>query len=99
MRHGVTLQREDNSEYLPASTVIWAAGVRASALAGGSQALRAPSSDRAGRVTVESDLTLQGHPEVFALGDMVRVRGRTASAAAARRRAGSDPAGPLRRDA
>src|SRR5205807_2497383 len=31
--------------------------------------------DRAGRVTVEPDLTLPGHPEVFALGDMVRVRG------------------------
>jgi NADH dehydrogenase len=30
--------------------------------------------DRAGRVTVEPDLTLPGHPEVFALGDMVRVR-------------------------
>jgi NADH dehydrogenase len=31
--------------------------------------------DRAGRLTVESDLTLAGHPEVIALGDMVRVRG------------------------
>jgi NADH dehydrogenase len=30
--------------------------------------------DGAGRVTVEQDLTLPGHPEVFALGDMVRVR-------------------------
>jgi NADH:ubiquinone reductase (H+-translocating) len=32
--------------------------------------------DRAGRIAVEPDLTLPGHPEVFALGDMVRVRGR-----------------------
>ena len=31
--------------------------------------------DRAGRLTVEPDLTLPGHPEVFALGDMVTVRG------------------------
>jgi NADH dehydrogenase len=30
--------------------------------------------DRAGRVTIEPDLTLPGHPEVLALGDMVRVR-------------------------
>jgi NADH dehydrogenase len=30
--------------------------------------------DRAGRVMVESDLTLRGHPEVFALGDMVQVQ-------------------------
>jgi NADH dehydrogenase len=55
--------------------VIWAAGVTASPLA----ALLADRSgaelDRAGRVTVEPDLSLPGHPEVFALGDMVRVRG------------------------
>ncbi len=31
--------------------------------------------DRAGRVTVEPDLTLPGHPEVFGIGDMVTVRG------------------------
>ena len=30
--------------------------------------------DRAGRIAVESDLTLPGHPEVMALGDMVRVK-------------------------
>jgi NADH:ubiquinone reductase (H+-translocating) len=73
---GVTLQHEDNSEYLPASTVIWAAGVRASALAGQLARAVGAEPDPAGRVTVESDLTLQGHPEVIALGDMVRVRGR-----------------------
>src|SRR3954454_21513994 len=71
---GVTLQRDDNSEYLPAGTVIWAAGVRASALAGELASAAGAEQDRAGRVTVESDLTLQGHPEVIALGDMVRVR-------------------------
>ena len=36
---------------------------------------RATETDRAGRITVEPDLTLPGHPEVFALGDMVTVRG------------------------
>jgi NADH dehydrogenase len=37
--------------------------------------------DQAGRVTVEPDLTLPGHPEVLAFGDMVRVRdGRTGEA-------------------
>ena len=73
---GVTLQRDGNSEYLPARTVIWAAGVRASALAGELARATGADPDPAGRVTVESDLTLQGHPEVIALGDMVRVRGR-----------------------
>jgi NADH dehydrogenase len=71
---GVMLQRGDKTEYLPARTVIWAAGVRASALAGELASAAGAERDRAGRVTVESDLTLPGHPEVIALGDMVRVR-------------------------
>jgi NADH dehydrogenase len=33
--------------------------------------------DKAGRILVEPDLTLPGHPEVFAIGDMIRVRGRS----------------------
>jgi NADH dehydrogenase len=77
---GVTLQHEDNSEYLSATTVIWAAGVRASALAGELASAVGAEQDGAGRVTVESDLTLQGHPEVIAIGDMVRVRGRDGEA-------------------
>ncbi len=62
------------TERVPARTVIWAAGVTASALAGRLAELTGSERDRAGRVTVERDLTLPGHPEVFALGDMVRVR-------------------------
>jgi NADH dehydrogenase len=73
---GVTLRRERGSEYLPARTVIWAAGVRASSLAGELASAAGAEPDSAGRVTVESDLTLLGHPEVVALGDMVRVRGK-----------------------
>ena len=71
---GVTLQREGNSEHLPARTVIWAAGVRASALAGELASAAGAEPDSTGHVTVETDLTLQRHPEVIALGDMVRVR-------------------------
>ena len=55
-------------------TVIWAAGVNASALAGQLGKLAGADVDRAGRVTVERDLTLPGHPEVVVLGDMVQVR-------------------------
>jgi len=54
--------------------VIWAAGVTASGLARRLAELTGAETDRAGRVTVEPDLTLPGHQEVFALGDMVRVR-------------------------
>jgi len=61
-------------ERVPSRTVIWAAGVEASGLASRLAELTGAERDRAGRVTVEPDLTLPGHPEVFALGDMVRVR-------------------------
>jgi NADH dehydrogenase len=62
-------------ERIPTRTVIWAAGVTAAGLAARLGELTGAELDRAGRVTVEPDLTLPGHPEVFALGDMVRVRG------------------------
>jgi NADH dehydrogenase len=60
-------------ERIPTRTVIWAAGVSASHLAARLGELTGAERDRAGRVTVRPDLTLPGHPEVFALGDMVRV--------------------------
>jgi len=60
---------------IPTRTVVWAAGVTASKLGARLSELTGAELDRAGRVAVESDLTLPRHPEVFALGDMVRVRG------------------------
>jgi NADH dehydrogenase len=59
---------------IPARNAVWAAGVTASPLAGLLAAAVAGETDRAGRVTVEPDLTLPGHPEVYAIGDMVAVR-------------------------
>jgi NADH dehydrogenase len=53
-------------ERINAATVLWAAGVRASDLG---KTLNVPL-DKAGRVIVKDDLTLQDHPEVFVLGDM-----------------------------
>jgi NADH dehydrogenase len=60
---------------IPAHTKVWAAGVTASPLAGLLAEAVGAETDRAGRITVEPDLTVAGHPEVFALGDMVSVRG------------------------
>lgn len=53
----------------PARTVIWAAGVKASPAASwlGAEA------DRAGRVRVERDLSVPGHPEIFVIGDTAAV--------------------------
>jgi NADH dehydrogenase len=74
---GVTIEdRGGARERIPARTVVWAAGVSASGLASRLGELTGAERDRAGRVTVEADLTLPGRPEVFALGDMVRVRDR-----------------------
>lgn len=56
-------------ERIPARTVLWAAGVAASPLG---RALGAPL-DRAGRVKVEPDLTLPGHPDVHVAGDLAAV--------------------------
>jgi len=54
---------------IPTRTVLWAAGVKASPLAA---SLGAPL-DRAGRVLVNPDLTIPGHPEVFVAGDLAAV--------------------------
>jgi NADH dehydrogenase len=53
-------------EWIPARTVLWAAGVVASPLAA---SLGVPR-DRAGRVIVEPDLSIPGHAEVFVIGDL-----------------------------
>jgi NADH dehydrogenase len=72
---GVTLEgRDGGADRVASRAVVWAAGVTASALAGRLADLTGAARDAAGRVTVEADLTLPGHPEVFAIGDMVRVR-------------------------
>ena len=54
-------------------TTIWAAGVQASPLAGMLADATGAETDRAGRIAVLPDLTLPGHPEVFAVGDMATV--------------------------
>jgi NADH dehydrogenase len=70
----VTLRDGDGNETSVATrTVVWAAGVTASPLARMLAAASDTDVDRSGRVTVEPDLSLPGHPEVIALGDMVRV--------------------------
>ncbi len=55
---------------LPASVVLWAAGVAASPLG---KKLGAPT-DRAGRVLVNPDLSIPGHPEVFVIGDLAALK-------------------------
>jgi NADH dehydrogenase len=58
-------------EQIRARTVLWAAGVAASPLA----RTLGITLDRAGRVPVEADLSIAGHPEAFVIGDMSVCRG------------------------
>ena len=55
-----------DQEVVPAATIVWAAGVKASPLG---QSLGVQL-DRAGRVIVNPDLSIPGHPDIFVIGDM-----------------------------
>ncbi len=65
---------DGNVEQVGTRTVVWAAGVTASGLAATLANAAGLAVDPSGHVTVAPDLTLPGHPDVLAIGDMVRVR-------------------------
>ena len=58
------------NDTIAAETILWAAGVAASPLGA---RLGVPL-DRAGRVLIEPDLTIPGHPEVFVIGDLASMK-------------------------
>ena len=69
-RDGVTYSAGPNAERIEAHTVLWAAGVKPSPW-GEILVRRAGAElDRAGRVKVNPDLTIPGHPEIFVIGDL-----------------------------
>jgi NADH:ubiquinone reductase (H+-translocating) len=74
---GLTVKEKDGEEYRIESAVkVWSAGVQASPL--GRQIAEQSEGtevDRAGRVVVEPDLTVKGHPNVFVVGDLMSVPG------------------------
>ena len=72
--YGVDVLGADGStSRIEAHTTIWAAGVQASPLAATLAEASGAEVDRAGRIAVLPDLSLPGHPEVFAIGDMATV--------------------------
>jgi NADH:ubiquinone reductase (H+-translocating) len=72
----VTLRHRDgHRERVASVTKVWAAGVQASPLGRSLAEQSGATLDRAGRVGVEPDLTLPGHPEVFVVGDMIDLNG------------------------
>ena len=103
-REEVEVKRQDGEvERIAARAKVWAAGVQASPLAGLLAAACGLETDRAGRLPVQPDCSLPGHPEVFAVGDMMSLdqlpgvaevamqQGIHASRMIKRRIAGKDP--------
>ncbi len=69
---GLTVKDKDGGErHIDAVTKVWAAGVQASSLTETLSEQTGAELDRAGRIAVNPDLTLPGHPEVFVVGDMI----------------------------
>src|SRR5690242_20522401 len=65
--------KDGRTERIETVTKIWAAGVQASGLGKTLSEQTGAPLDRAGRIAVNPDLTLPGHPEVFVVGDMINL--------------------------
>jgi NADH dehydrogenase len=68
---GIEVETKRGHQRIPSMTKMWAAGVAAPALAAKLAESAGVETDRAGRVHVEPDCSLPGHPEIFAVGDMM----------------------------
>ncbi|MEY9848016.1 NADH dehydrogenase [Streptacidiphilus sp. BW17] len=69
---GLTVRRHDGgTERFEARTVLWTAGVEAPPLAAALARATGAERDRAGRIMVEPDLTIAGHPEIRVVGDLM----------------------------
>jgi NADH dehydrogenase len=105
---GIDVREADGTtQRIEAVTKVWAAGVQASELGAQLAGQSGAAIDRAGRVSVNDDLTLPGHPEVFVVGDMASLKGypgvaqvaiqgaRYAADQIKRRLSGAQPSGPF----
>lgn len=72
---GLTARDHDGNETrYDAATVLWTAGVEASPIAEALAKATGAERDRAGRILVQDDLTISGHPEISVIGDMMSLR-------------------------
>jgi len=69
-KESVTVREGDRTETIPTRTILWAAGVLGSPLGRIISQVAGAALDKAGRVIVEPDLTVPGHPEIFVIGDL-----------------------------
>lgn len=72
-KEGVTIKSgDDNEERIQTRTVLWGAGVRANPLGKKLADQTHAEINKGGQLTVERDLTLPGHPNIFVIGDMAK---------------------------
>jgi len=97
-------ERDGSERRYDAGTALWTAGVMAPPIAKALADATGAARDKAGRIHVEPDLTIQGHPEISVIGDMMSLRSLPGVAEVAmqsglyagrriRRRLGGEPAG------
>jgi len=72
---GLTVKQGETEERIAARTVIWAAGVHTASLTEVVARATGASTDRGGRIEVNPDCTVPGHPEISAIGDMANHAG------------------------
>jgi NADH dehydrogenase len=70
----VARDHEGNETSFDAGTVLWTAGVQAPPIAEALAKATGAEHDRAGRISVRDDLTIEGHPEISVIGDMMSLR-------------------------
>jgi len=68
--NAVTIRRGNQTEHVRTRTILWAAGVQASPLGRLLAKKTGAAVDKEGRIVVQPDLTVPGHPELFVLGDL-----------------------------
>lgn len=66
----VTVRQGEKENVIPARTILWAAGVKASSLGKVLNQKTGVALDRAGRVRIEENLSIPGYPNIFVIGDL-----------------------------
>jgi NADH:quinone reductase (non-electrogenic) len=72
---GVTIEAGGQTERITTRTVVWAAGVQAVPIAATLARAIGLETDRAGRIPINPDLTVRGHPEISVIGDVASLAG------------------------
>jgi len=72
-KEGLTIESGNQTEWLPARTVIWAGGVTTSSLGRTLANRTGAETDKGGRIKVEPDLTIPNFPDIYVIGDLAHL--------------------------